>query len=262
MQERTNLQNKVSRFGGADVKNSVPIFVFEGGTEIYQIKNDSGMELYLTKSGTGSGDGFEVFGTTKEGKWVKYFDTGDAVKNFGIPRDEWFSGFFTFGDTIIIQYYPQHSRNNGELRYKWDDKAQWFGVENKTNAELHEYVKNSSSKFVGIPTGSGIGFLIDGKTVRTEKTANGCVVMFRTIFISSNRGHEATGYGGVQRYSYDFKSKKIYREKIEKNNFLGWDYINPNVHHTVLEIAEVAYYLAYNRHFFDKPISGRARNLK
>lgn len=107
LQDRINLQNKVSRFGGADVKNSVPIFVFAGGTEIYQIKNDSGIELYLTKSGTGAGDGFEVFGTTKEGKWVKYFDTSDAVKNFGIPRDEWFSGFFTFGDTIIIQYQPQ-----------------------------------------------------------------------------------------------------------------------------------------------------------
>ena len=61
-------------------KNDGLIFVFEGGTEIYQIKNDGGIELYLTKSGTGSGDGFEVFGTTKEGKWVKYFDTDDEIK--------------------------------------------------------------------------------------------------------------------------------------------------------------------------------------
>ena len=65
LDDRIKLQNKVSRFGGTDVKNSVPIFVFAGGTEIYQIKNDGGVELYLTKSGTGAGDGFEVFGTTK-----------------------------------------------------------------------------------------------------------------------------------------------------------------------------------------------------
>ena len=207
LNDRIKLRNKVSRFGGADVKNSVPIFVFEGGTEIYQIKNDGGIELYLTKSGTGSGDGFEVFGTTKEGKWVKYFDTDDAVKNFGIPRDEWFSRFFTFGDTIIIQYHPQHSSNNSELRYKWDDKAKWFGVENQTNEDLRAYMRNSSSKFFGIPTGSGIGFLIDGNTVRTEKTADGCVVMFRTIFTSSNIGHEAIGYGGIRRYYYNLKIK-------------------------------------------------------
>lgn len=262
LDDHIKLRNKVSRFGGADVKNSVPIFVFAGGTEIYQIKNDGGIELYLTKSGTGAGDGFEVFGTTKEGKWVRYFDTGDARKNFGIPRDEWFSGFFTFGDAIIIQYRPQKSGNNSELRYKWDNNAQWFGIENKTNEDLRAYIKNSSSKFVGISTGSGIGFLIDKNAVITEKNNNGCIVSFRPISMNSNRGHESISYGGVVRYLYDLKSKKIYREKIEKNNFLGWDYVNPSVDHTILEIAEIAYYFAYNKHFFNKPISYRAKDLK
>ena len=261
LDDHINLQNKVSRFGGIDVKNSVPIFVFAGGTEIYQIKNDGGIELYLSKSGTGAGDSFEVFGTTKEGKWVKYFNVHDAKKNFGIPRDEWFSKFFTFGDTIIIQYHPQRSRNTGELRYKWDEKTQWFGVENQTNEDLRAYMRNNSSNFFGIPAGTGVGFLIDRKAILTEKTSDGCIITFRTIHTDSNRKPEKVS-SGFAIYAYNFKTKKIYRKKYDDKGIETWKYVEPNKNHAVTLCAEAVYYFAYGKHFFNPPISPRARDLK
>ena len=257
----TELTKKVSRFGGTDVKNSVPIFTLEGKTDIYQIKNDGGIELYLAQTETGAGGTIQVFGTTKEGKWVKYFDTADAVKNFGIPRDEWFSGFFTFGDTIVIQYRPQHSRNNSELRYKWDEAAQWFGVENQTNEDLRAYLRNGSSKFFGIPAGTGLGFLIDRKAILAEKTSDGCIITFRTIHTDSNRKPEKVS-SGFAMYAYNFQTKKIYRKKYDDKGVETWEYVDPNKSHTILLIAEAAYYFAYGKHFFNPPISLRARDLK
>ena len=127
----TALDKKVSRFGGTDVKNSVPIFTLEGGTQLYQIKNDGGIELYLAQNETGGGGSIKVFGTTREGKWVKYFDTNDARKNFGIPNRSYLKKYFIYDDVIVIQYGD--SINTGELRYQWDNVAQWFSVKNKTN---------------------------------------------------------------------------------------------------------------------------------
>ena len=52
----TELTKKVSRFGGTDVKNSVAVFTLEGNTQIYQIKNDGGIESYLAQTETGGFD--------------------------------------------------------------------------------------------------------------------------------------------------------------------------------------------------------------
>ena len=131
LEKMNKLDSKVSRFGGTNVKNTIPIFTFEGMTDIYQIKNDGGIELYLVKSEGGAGAVIKVLGTTKEGKWVKYFDTQDARKNFGIPLSVYDGEIFTFGDEIIVKYGESRSSDSGELCYKWDEKNNWFGIEDR-----------------------------------------------------------------------------------------------------------------------------------
>lgn len=258
------LDSKVSRFGGTNVKNSVPIFTFEGMTEIYKIENDSGLELYVARSETGGGGGVEVFGTTKQGKWVRYFDTIDARKSFGMSSSAYIRDFFTFGDEIIVQYGKARSNTSGELRYKWNEASQWFGVENKASADLLEDLKrtsNSANRF-SVSVGSGMGLIIDSSAILTEKANNGCIISLRAVYIDSNRKPDIVECGRPLRYFYNFGTKKIYSETTEKNKSTTWKYVDPKKDGKILEIAEVAYRFAYNKDFFNKPISPRLRNLR
>ena len=258
------LDSKVSRFGGTDVKNSVPIFTFEGMTEIYKIENDSGLELYVARTETGGGGGIEVFGTTKEGKWVKYFDTLDARRNFGMSSSAYVREFFTFGNEIIVQYGKARSNTSGELRYKWNEGSKWFGVENKTSADLLNDLKrnsNSAGRY-SMSTGSGVGLIIDSNEILTEKANNGCIISLRAVYIDSNRKPAIVECGKPLGYFYNFGTKKIYSEATEKNKSTTWKYVDPKKDDKILEIAEVAYRFAYNKDFFDKPISPRLRDLR
>ena len=258
------LNSKVSRFGGTNVKNSVPIFTFEGMTELYKIENDSGLELYVASIETGGGGAIKVFGTTQEGKWVKYFDTLDARKSFGMPLSAYIREFFTFGDEVIVQYGQARSGSSGELRYKWDEASKWFGVANKTSADFQAELKSNTnpSNYFLVSGGSGVGIIIDRNKIRTESTNNGCIISLRAMYIDSNRKPETVTCGKVSRFLYDFSAKKIYDEEIGKNKSMVWKYIDPKKNSKVLEIAEVAYRFAYNKDFFNKPMSSRLRNVR
>lgn len=114
-----------SRFGGENFSNTVPVYVFEGLTKIYPV-SDGGREFYLLATETGGGGSFKLIGA-RDGKWVKYFDTSDARKNF--PHDFYPENFSAAGDTITFRYKKWRAENFCELRYKWDAAANWFGVE-------------------------------------------------------------------------------------------------------------------------------------
>ena len=248
----TELTEKVSRFGGTDVKNSVPIFTLEGETNIYQIKNDGGIELYLAQTETGGGGSIQVFGTTKEGKWVKYFDTQDAIKNFGIPRSDYIENFFTFDDEIIFQYAPGRWEQDGELRYKWDEKAKWFGVENKTSEYFRKYLmtdSNPSNRF-SMSTGSGLALIIDKNNIKTQKINNGCIISFRAFYIDANKKPHFVTFDTPSRYMYDFSTKKIYDDKSPLKQPAKWEYVNPNTQPSSFKMAKAVYSLAYGRNFF------------
>ena len=118
--------NESSRFGSRDFANTVPVYTFEGRTRIYPLKSDDGREFYLLETETGGGGSFKVIGE-RNGKWVKYFDTMDVRKQ--IPPDFYLDNFYTAGDTIIFDYKESQKENHCALRYKWDEAAQWFGVE-------------------------------------------------------------------------------------------------------------------------------------
>ena len=265
---RTELTKKVSRFGGQDIKNSVAIFTLEGKTDIYQVKNDGGIELYLAKTETGAGGTIQVFGTTKEGKWVKYFDVSDVRKSFGIPRSNYIDNFFVADDEIILQIAPGRREQSCEIRYKWDDKAKWFGVEQKTCADLlADMRRNPSNYYCFGGGGTGLSYWFDKNSVRAKKNNDGCIISVRSVNYFSVAGanpHVYTQYKAPTtyfpiRFSYNFKTKKIYAEKIERDHSVKWEMVRTATRgredRNLLSLAEQIFYIAYGRNFFDKPYS-------
>ena len=128
-----DFQNDVSKFGNNE-SNAISIYALEGGTDIYQFQNDKNIEMYIFVTETGGGGSTKVVGQ-KEGKFFIYFDTYEVLSNYyGRSRDVYLSHHKLQGDTIIfdIQSYNsnlQKMAKVGELRFKWDEKANWFGVE-------------------------------------------------------------------------------------------------------------------------------------
>ena len=125
-------KNEISRFGSDNFNNAVPLYIFEGNTSIYKIFNDTGLYLYLFASETGGGGSISVIGTTKDGKWVKYFNTRDAKESFNISSSAYCDECYVYGDTVILGYF-ENGNKICELRFKWNEAAQWFGVEKIVN---------------------------------------------------------------------------------------------------------------------------------
>ena len=80
-----------------------------------------------------------IIGKKSDGRFVKYIDTRDITRRYfgwdgtGVSPIVYLD-MYTQGNTLIVPYY--HLRNNKsrrEFRFKWDDKAQWFGVEQIIN---------------------------------------------------------------------------------------------------------------------------------
>ena len=130
-EDEQKIFDDASRFGSGDFENTVPVYVFEGGTHIYPISG-GGHEFYLLATETGGGGSMKVIGE-RGGKWVKFFDTNDAKKNYGVAYDFYIEDFHAADDTIIFVYKKWQEDNFCELRYKWDEAAQWFGVEVRQN---------------------------------------------------------------------------------------------------------------------------------
>ena len=120
--------NAAARFGSSDFSNTVPIYVFEGGTKIYPITDDDGHEFWLFGTETGGGGSFTLIGARNgDGKWVQYFNTLDMRKQ--IPREFYLEDFYVEGDTIIFLYKEWKTENYCELRYKWNPSLLLFNSE-------------------------------------------------------------------------------------------------------------------------------------
>lgn len=241
----------------------------EGKTDIYQIKNDGGIELYLAQNETGAGGTIQVFGTTKEGKWVKYFDVHDARKSFGIPRGSYVDKFFAVDDEIIFQYVPGRMRQDGELRYKWDEKNKWFGVENKTCVDLLADMRRNPSKYYPHGGGgTGLSFWVDKNSVHAKKTNDGCIISVRSVAYYCPLPDKISAYYNSAtmfpaHFSYNFKTKKIYAEMIERDHSVKWELVSTNdfrYTRNILPLAETAFYIAYGRNFFDRPYTPAPRS--
>jgi len=128
-------KNRVN-VGSNNISNTVVLDVFN--TWIYKISTDEGITFYAFREWYGPDSDWIIVGKKNDGVWVKYFYTNDVTKkyfapsrhgassaNYGIPTCN--------GNTIIIRYgingASGDKKPSGEFRFKWDDKAQWFGVE-------------------------------------------------------------------------------------------------------------------------------------
>ena len=119
--------NAGSWFGSSDRSNTVQYYVFEGSTAISRLPNDAGVDMYLLATEMGGGNVTAVIGN-RDGKWVKFFDTNDAKKTFGL-RGWYTSDIRVSGDTITLSMSSFDQKNSCELRYRWDASAKWFGVQ-------------------------------------------------------------------------------------------------------------------------------------
>lgn len=142
---KNKYNDQVMMFGSKNINNAikVPIMV----ADVAKITNDKSMTMYVIHNfyDLPEENSYTLVGLNKEGKWVKYFDTDSIAKQyFGKPErvwsdnSIWFDTWICQGDTIIMQYSRYHrglknSRSGyvieGEFRLKWDDKAQWFSIE-------------------------------------------------------------------------------------------------------------------------------------
>ena len=124
-------------FGSKDGKNVFTLYdrhMIEAGCGIRKIATDSELVLYvLNREGGNWGEGdCSIIGRRDDGVFVKYFDMYNIRKMYFVnPKYVNFNKIYTQGDSIIVNYeyfYP-NSERKGEFRFKWDDKALWFGVE-------------------------------------------------------------------------------------------------------------------------------------
>lgn len=121
------------KIGDKSLINCIEVPLWEGNN-IYQINTDSGMIFYCMYTGYGSIAHNFIIGKKKDNSFVKYFDTPSIEKKyFGYKNDDYifFETVRCQENVLIIPYL--HNRIRGEFRFKWDDKAEWFGVEQVVN---------------------------------------------------------------------------------------------------------------------------------
>lgn len=125
-------KDKPARFGKSEINNTVLVDVFN--TWIYKINSNSGIMIYAIGEFYGPDREYTIIGTKKDGTFVKYVDTRNITKQyFGINTEGGgspivYNSIKCQGNTIIIPY-NDHRKTGGEFRFKWDEKAQWFSVE-------------------------------------------------------------------------------------------------------------------------------------
>lgn len=123
------------RVGGKNIENTydLPILLYEAGYDIYRLTSDNGLVLYLLRHSSAiSAKSFQIFGWY-EGKFYRYIDSDRLTdmyfskqrNRYTIPSYELYN---VSGDTLIFQYSTE-SGAKGEFRFKWDENAQWFSVE-------------------------------------------------------------------------------------------------------------------------------------
>ena len=117
-------------YGGEELNKTFP-FTSAYGCEFTQIKTDGGITFYMVHEWEFDirGEKYILLGKLSDGTWIKYFDTRDITKKyFGTLRGGYTDWHCNEG-TFIISYKIYSPEAKGEFRFKWDEAAQWFGVE-------------------------------------------------------------------------------------------------------------------------------------
>lgn len=121
--------------GSKDINNTQKVGLF--CDVIYKITTNKGITLYSINFIYGAESRYTIIGRQKDGKWVKYIDTNEISKTYfgtnerGYPAVNIEFDLTCKNDTLIMQYrhFGRNRNKEGEFRFKWDEKAQWFSVE-------------------------------------------------------------------------------------------------------------------------------------
>ena len=130
-------------FGSEDFSNTVivPIETYTVGAtnSISVIPNDEQIPIYVVYA-LHNNSHVTIIGKIN-GQWIKFIDSKDiSRKFFGNDSDEYnlmngimYQNVFVRGDSIVMIYgrFPTFYSDQieGEFRFKWDESAQWFSVE-------------------------------------------------------------------------------------------------------------------------------------
>lgn len=122
-----------ARVGSKDIGNTVEVFL--QSDTVKRIRTSDDITLYVFEYAHSFQHFYTIIGKIPSGKFVKYIDSRDiASRYYGekANRSIQFQNFICSGDTIVIPYAFYHGtyiEKVGEFRFKWDEDAQWFGIE-------------------------------------------------------------------------------------------------------------------------------------
>ena len=122
-------------FGGKDKQNTIVppnvITIYD----IYRIRSNEGITIYPLYKFYGAEFDYFIIGRRADGRFVKYIDTEEITKRyFGWNGESaspvMYKNLSVQNDTLIMEYqrYSIDGIVKGKFYFKWDDKAQWFGV--------------------------------------------------------------------------------------------------------------------------------------
>ena len=123
-------------YGGKNLNNTFR-FTQAYGCDFSQIETDIDITLYMIHEWQfdSRGEKYTMLGRMKDGTFVKYFDTWDISERYfdgKYPHGYFYDKWYCNGSQITIEY-AQYGKSgkikSGEFRFKWDDAAQWFGIE-------------------------------------------------------------------------------------------------------------------------------------
>ena len=107
--------------------------------QLYKINTNEGINIYSLYKSYGVESDYLIIGKRTDGKFVKYIDTREITKRyFGWNGNSVspivYLDIYTQGDTLILPHYHlKNIKSKGKFHFKWDNKAQWFSVEQIIN---------------------------------------------------------------------------------------------------------------------------------
>ena len=129
------------KFGAKNESNTITIHA-RVYFEIFKLASNERGNFFVIKDRYDllESEKYILLGKKKDGTFVKYFDTEELRKKYFGKQWQgiWFRGIKAQDDMIIVHYQRNldgrkmqidSADERGEFRFKWDERAQWFGVE-------------------------------------------------------------------------------------------------------------------------------------
>ena len=127
---------KYLKFGGQDINNTIEDNF--PSHDIYKINTNENIVIYPLVKIYGPEFDYLIIGRRADGRFIKYIDTREITKRyFGWDKHgaspATYMDLTVQGDTLIMKYHYRNRANRtiteGRFIFKWDDNAQWFGID-------------------------------------------------------------------------------------------------------------------------------------